>query len=43
MANQLVKFPLESGGFVYVEAADQGPEGGVVRARRGIPGEERLS
>ena len=43
MANQLVKFPLESGGFVYVEAADQGPEGGVVKAGRGIPGEAAQS
>jgi hypothetical protein len=39
MTNHLVKFPLESGGFVYVESSVQVPEGGVVKASRGIPGE----
>jgi len=39
MVNQLVKFPLESGGFVYIEAEDRGAEGGVVKASRGVPGE----
>ncbi len=35
-----VKFPLESGGFVYIEAqADDIKKGGVVRAGHSIPGE----
>lgn len=35
-----VKFPLESGGFVYIETeASEGEKGGLVKAGRGLPGE----
>jgi hypothetical protein len=39
MENRLVKFPLESGGFVYIEVTEQEQEGGVVKASRGFPEE----
>jgi len=38
MAN-LVKFHLESGGFIYLEVAEKEGEGGLVKAARGLPEE----
>jgi hypothetical protein len=43
MENRLVKYPLESGGFVYVEATAQAQEGGVVKVSRGNPDEAAQS
>jgi hypothetical protein len=43
MENRLAKFPLESGGFVYIEVEEQWQEGGVVKASRGISEEAAQS
>jgi hypothetical protein len=39
MMNRLVKFPLESGGFVYIEVSEMEREGGLVKASSGLPDE----
>jgi hypothetical protein len=40
----LVKFPLESGGFVFIETEVSGAEkGGLVKAGRGLPDEAAQS
>jgi hypothetical protein len=40
----LVKFPMESGGFVFIETEVSGAEkGGLVRAGRGLPDEAAQS
>jgi len=42
MAN-LVKFPLESGGSIYLEMAEKEGESGLVKAARGLPEESTES
>jgi hypothetical protein len=41
--NRLVKFPLDSGGFVYLEVAEAEVEGGLVKAGRGFSEEAKES
>jgi hypothetical protein len=42
--NQLVKFPLDSGGFVFIETtASDTEKGGLVKAGRGLPDEATQS
>ena len=37
--SHLVKFPLDSGGFVFIEAEASEDEGGIVKAGLGFPDE----
>jgi hypothetical protein len=41
--SNLIKFPLESGGFIYLEVAEAEGESGLVKAGRGLPEEARES
>ena len=39
----MIKFPLDSGGFIYVEVEDIDGEAGIVKAGRGLPEEATKS
>lgn len=41
--SRLVKYPLESGGFIFMEVETSEPEGGMVKASRGLPEEATQS